>query len=159
MKLFFSPIIIIIVLTFTSCGGQKSSLFEKEGSLVFKKSTYSNWVAGIKGGGAGYSINLVLDNPTKDVTLDTIYFKTYKKSLLENSDGLYSGFIDNGQNKEVLLPVFGGDSEVKKAPKAENTQSRFELTGNEAVISYTENGVTKYYKTTLTLDTSVQLPR
>lgn len=159
MKLVFSPIIIVVVIIFASCGGQKNPLFEKEGALVFKKATYTKWVAGIKGGGAGYTINLVLDQTSNNVKLDSIYFETYKTSLVGNGAGLYSGFIDNGQNKEVIALVYGEAPKVKEAPKTENNQSRFELTANEAVVSYLQNGITKYYKMTLTLDTSAQLPR
>lgn len=158
MKLVISPIIIAIFVL-AGCGGQKSTLFEKEGTLVFQKATYSKWVAGIKGGGAGYTINVVLDPTNKDVQLDSIYFGKYSASLVGNGAGLYSGFIDNGQNKEVLTPIYGRTPEVKETPKKENSQTLFELTGDEAVVSYIQNGTTKYYKMTLTLDSSISLPR
>ena len=158
MKLVISPIIIAIIIL-ASCGGQKKNLLEKEGALVFKKATYSKWVAGIKGGGAGYTINLVLDPTNNDVQLDSIYFQKFSASLVGNGAGLYSGFIDNGQNRDVLVPVYGGTPEVKKTPKEENSQTLFELKGDEAVVSYIQNGTTKYYKMTLTRDTSASLPR
>ncbi|MFT5890079.1 MAG: hypothetical protein ACI9Y7_000167 [Dokdonia sp.] len=158
MKLVISPIIVAILIL-AGCGGQKNSLLEKEGTLVFQKATYSKWVAGIKGGGAGYTINLVLDLTNSEVQLDSLYFEKYSTSLVGNGAGLYSGFIDNGQNRDVLVPVYGGTPEVKETPKKENSQTLFELTGNEAVVSYVQNGMTKYYKMTLTLDTSAPLPR
>ncbi len=158
MKLVISPIIIAIFIL-AGCGGQKNTLFEKEGSLVIQKATYSKWVAGIKGGGAGYTINIQLDPTKNDVQLDSIYFEKYSASLVGNGADLYSGFIDNGQNREVLVPIYGGTPEVKETPKKENSQTLFELTGNEAVVSYVQNGITKYYKMTLTLNTSLSLPR
>jgi hypothetical protein len=158
MKLVISPIIVAIFIL-AGCGGQKNTLFEKEGTLVFQKATYSKWVAGIKGGGAGYTINVVLDPTNKDVQLDSIYFKEYSTSLVGNGAGLYSGFIDNGQNREVLVPIYGGTPQVKETPKKENNQTLFELTGNEAVVSYVQNRTIKYYKMTLTLDSSISLPR
>ncbi len=158
MKLVISPIIIAIFIL-ASCGGQKNTLFDKEGSLVIQKATYSKWVAGIKGGGAGYTINIQLDPTKNDVQLDSIYFEKYSTSLVGNGAGLYSGFIDNGQNREVLLPIYGETPKVKETPKKENSQTLFELTGNEAVVSYVQNGITKYYKMTLTRDTSLSLPR
>lgn len=159
MKLVISPIVMVAIIILASCGGQKNSLFEKQDALTFKKATYAKWVAGVKGGGAGYTINLLLDPTHDSVQLDRIYFEKYSASLVGNGASLYSGYIDNGKNKEVLMPVYGGTSEIKEAPKQENIQTLFELTGNEAVVSYVQDGVTKYYKLTLTLDTSAQLPR
>ena len=159
MKLLISPFVIVTVIILVSCGGQKNSMFEKEDALTFQKATYAKWVAGIKGGGAGYIINLQLDPKNKGVQLDSVYFEKFSTSLVGNGAGLYTGFIDNGQNKEITMPVYGEEPKVKEAPSAKNMQTLFELTGNEAVVSYTEDGIIKYYKLYLTLDTTLELPR
>lgn len=159
MKLLISPFAIVAVIILISCGGQKKPMFEKEGTLTFQKASYSKWVAGVKGGGAGYSVNLQLDSAYKDILLDSIYFETYRTSLLGNGAGLYTAFIDNGQNKEIVIPVYGGAPEVKEIPTPKNTQTLFELTGTEAVVSYAQDGVTKYYKLHLTLDSAAEYPR
>lgn len=158
MKLLISPLTITLIIL-TSCGGQKSSMFEKEGALTFQKATYAKWVAGIKGGGAGYTIRLELDPKNNDVELDSLYFKKYSTSLLGNRNGLYSGYIDNGQNKEIMMPVYGEEPKAKEVPAPKNIQTLFELTGNEAVVSYTQDGITKYYKLNLTLNATLELPR
>ena len=159
MRLVISPFIIIATIIISSCGGHKNASFEKEGTLTFKEATYSKWVAGIKGGGAGYNIKLLLDPVYADIKLDSIYFREFKASLVSNEAGLYNGFIDNGQNREVLTPVYGERPKVTENPSQKNLQTLFELTGDEAVVSYLEKGNTKYYKFTLTLNRSINLPR
>lgn len=159
MKLVISPFIIIATFIMSSCGGHKNASFEKEGVLTFKEATYSKWVAGIKGGGAGYNIKLLLDPIPTDIKLDSIYFKDFSASLVGNGAGIYTSFIDNGQNREMLSPVYEKTSEVTETPSKKNVQTLFELTGDEAVVSFLQNGSAKYYKVTLTPDRSINLPR
>ena len=159
MRLVISPFIIITTIIMSSCGGHKNTAFEKEGTLVFEKATYSKWVAGIKGGGAGYNINLLLDPDYQEIKLDSLYFKEFSTSLIGNGAGLYSGYIDNGQNSEVLTPVYGESPKVTETSSKKNLQTLFELTGDEAVVSYIQDGDIKYYKLTLTRNTSISLPR
>ena len=139
--------------------GKKRISLKRKAPWFLKKLRIQNGWPVLKGGGAGYTINLVLDPTNNDVQLDSIYFQKFSASLVGNGAGLYSGFIDNGQNRDVLVPVYGGTPEVKKTPKEENSQTLFELKGDEAVVSYIQNGTTKYYKMTLTRDTSASLPR
>ncbi|WP_299761899.1 hypothetical protein [uncultured Dokdonia sp.] len=159
MKLVISSFTIIATIIMSSCGGHKNATFEKEGTLSFKEATYSKWVAGIKGGGAGYNIKLLLDPTHADIKLDSIYFKDFSASLISNGDGLYTSFIDNGQNREVLSPIYKRTPEVTEAPSKKNLQTLFELTGDNAVVSYLKNGNTVYYKVTLTPNRSINLPR
>jgi uncharacterized protein YxeA len=159
MKSVISPIIIVTAIILISCGGHKSPQFEKENALVFTKATYAKWVAGVKGGGAGYTINLALD-PASDeaIQLDSLYYKSYMVNLISNGDKIYSGHIDTGENREVNSPFY--DTTPKEKPKQDVvSENVFELTGDEAVVSYTQNGTTKYYKFVLTKDTSVGLPK
>ncbi|WP_299675498.1 hypothetical protein [uncultured Dokdonia sp.] len=158
MKLFIAPFIIITIIV-SSCGGHKNTSFEKQGTLIFKEASYSKWVAGIRGGGAGYNIKLILDPSHNSITLDSIYFKEFSASLISNEAGLYNSYIDNGQNKEVLTPVYGERPKVTETSSQKNLQTLFELTGDEAVVSYTQEGTIKYYKLTLTPNRSINLPR
>jgi len=159
MKLLISHFTLVFVIILMSCGGQKKPMFEKDGTLTFLKATYSKWVAGVKGGGAGYTIHLQLDPKNKEVPLDSLYFEKYSTSLVGNGAGLYSGHIDNGQNREIILPVYGEESKVKEVPSPKNIQTLFDLTGNEAVVSYTQDGIIKYYKLQLSLNTTLEFPR
>jgi len=81
--------------------------------------------------------------------------KEFKTSLVSNEAGLYTSFIDNGKNRETLSPVYNNAPKVTETPSNKNLQTLFELTGDEAVVSYLEKGYTKYYKFTLTLDRSI----
>lgn len=158
MKLVISPIIIVTAIILISCGGHKSPQFEKENALTFTKATYTKWVAGIQGGGAGYSINIIMDSSTpKDLKLDSLYFKTFAVSLISNEDTVYTGHIETGENKEVISPIYGNTQE--KEEEKETPKIPFDISGDEAVIVYSQNGITKYYKTLLTKDTSSKLPR
>ncbi len=160
MKLVVSPMILITAMILISCGGHKTPQFEKENALTFKKATYTNWVAGIQGGGAGYSINIIMDSKTpKDVKLDSLYFKTYAVSLISNEDTVYTGHIDTGENKEVISPIYGNTQEKEQPKKDEASKVPFDISGDEAVIVYSHNGIIKYYKTVLTKGTSGELPR
>jgi hypothetical protein len=158
MKLFIAPFIIITIIV-SSCGGHKNTSFEKQGTLIFKEAIYSKWVAGIRGGGAGYNIKLILDPSHSSIKLDSIYFKEFSASLVSNEAGLYNSYIDNGQNRDVITPVYGETSKVTETPDQKNLQTLFKLTGDEAVVSYMQDGNTKYYKLTLALNRSINLPR
>ncbi|MEP0263424.1 hypothetical protein [Dokdonia sp.] len=159
MKSVISPIIIVTAIILISCGGHKSPQFEKENALVFTKATYAKWVAGVKGGGAGYTINIIMAPSSNEaIQLDSLYYKNYAVDLISNGDKVYSGHIDTGENREVNSPFY--DSAPKEKPKQEIVSKNvFELTGDEAVVSYTQNGITKYYKFLLTKDTSAGLPK
>lgn len=159
MKLVISSIIIVTAIILISCGGHKNPQFEKENALVFTKATYTKWVAGVKGGGAGYTINIIMDPSSNEaIQLDSLYYKNYMIDLISNGDKIYSGHIDTGENREINSPFYGNTQ--KEKPKQDIvTEVPFELTGDEAVVSYTQNGTTKYYKFLLTKDTSVGLPK
>jgi len=161
MKLVIPSIIIVITIILISCGGHKNPQFEKENTLTFTKATYTRWVAGIRGGGAGYSINIIMDPSTnKDLKLDSLYFKTYAVSLISNEDKIYTGHIDTGENRDVISPIYGsGNTQEKQQPNNDTQKNPYKLDGDEAVIVYKENGIIKYYKTLLTKDTSTELPR
>ena len=159
MKLVIPPFIIVFTILLNGCGGSKNTSFEKQNALEFKEATYSKWVAGIRGGGSGYNIKVVLDPSYAHIKLDSIYFKTFSASLIGNKAGLYQCYIDDGNNREVITPVYGETPKVKETPSQKNIQTQFELSGEEAVVSYIEDNTTKYYKFTLTLNTSIELPR
>lgn len=160
MKLVVSPIILITTMILISCGGHKNPQFEKENALKFTKATYTKWVAGIQGGGAGYSINIIMDASTpKDIKLDSLYFKTYAISLISNEDTIYTGHIDTGENKDVISPIYGNTQEKEQPKEDETSKIPFDISGDEAVIVYYQNGITKYYKTLLTKNSSSNLPR
>lgn len=161
MKIVIPSFTILIAFALVSCGGHKEIQLEQENALTFKKATYTKWVAGIQGGGAGYNIYMELDNASNSInTLDSIYFKNYKASLKVDNKGAYLGYIKTNENTDVLSPNSNGSENTKEDIHKELSESLpFKLNGNEAVVVYMENDKKKYYKVNLTKSNTIEKPR
>ena len=136
--------IILFAFSFTQC---KSLQFDKSPPFKIIQASYKNWVGG-QPGVRGVNVFINYTSETK-IEFDSIYFigrvvkieinemkgikylaGRFNTSTVNSRDDL---ILHNNATKEV-----GNDHPENKTP--------FELKENEAVISYKEGAIIKYYK-------------
>ena len=124
--------LLLIVISIFSCKPSKYA-FQKEAPFQLTRAYFNNWTTGIEIGSTGvnmYFANLI---PTKNITIDSVFFRKMKGKL-EEGKGLYKARLtkrltnaeDNALTTNGFFP--------------------FKLGNRECAISCIENGVTKYYK-------------
>jgi hypothetical protein len=149
---------IISVILFLNCANTKQQLYhlEKQSPFKIEKATYHEWVAGVKGGGAGIDISLIIkEYDTTKVVLDSVFFRG-KKAKIADSRGVFVAYfrLNSNLQEELIVPknpqekVLESDKAIKKFPF-------INLTNEEAVVSFVENNKTKYIKIKLTKTPSV----
>ena len=138
----------ILLFSFSNCGSSQTSSYKLTQNPPFSIDDvfYQDWVAGIKEGGSGTNVHIPFKDFTKDVRVDSIYFrnKIEKAKNSPQAKKQYIGYFKKGTNRDIIM-----DSDPKK--EAQNTPPKsfpFELADNEAVVSYVQNGTTNYYKIT-----------
>lgn len=141
---------------FFCCKSTKSDFsIEKKPTPVLTNSYFTNWVSGVKGGGAGYSIFLFFEE-NDSLDFKGVYFKNRYAKIKFQGKNKYQAFIKSNQNREEI-PLDGEEEiEIKQKPTVEKIP--FELSKNEAVISYLEKGKLKFMKIVLTEKENEELP-
>ena len=136
--------IIVLVFSFTQC---KTLQFDEKAPFKITEASYKNWVGGQPG---VHGVNVFINyTSAKTVAFDSIYFQNKGARLeLKETKGSTSivGYFNtsNVKNKFDLILHKDGKKEVgNQAPKV---KIPFVLKDNEAVISYKEKGIVKYYK-------------
>lgn len=112
---------------------QQPAVLEYTPVLQLDQVQFQEWYAGIKVGGTG--INMFFPNikTSGDINLETVYFRNMKGKL-QKRQAMYSAVLKNDSPHYTWQPA--------KKP----ADYPFDLKDNECVISYTENGTTKYLK-------------
>lgn len=137
----------------TSC--ESKLKIENQSVLSFKQSYYHRWTSGIKGGGSGIDIFLVLksgvDLKENDVLVDGVYFQGFYTALKFHAPNKLQGVIITKENLGDSFDTLGGTSKRNESEKKidENIEVPFQLENDEAVISYKEKGIQKFFKITL----------
>lgn len=133
----------VFALSFLNCANQKQTLaqtnpnpnfgLQNEPVFRFDQVQFQEWYAGINVGGTGF--NIFLQNITNDenIILDKVYFRNLTGVLIKGK-GQYSALLKNASTDYTWQ-----DTEKP-------ADYPFDLAFNECVISYKENGQTKYYK-------------
>tara|TARA_B110000091_G_scaffold204672_1_gene239621 strand:- start:489 stop:953 length:465 start_codon:yes stop_codon:yes gene_type:complete len=135
---------LFLSLSLVTC---KSISFDKKPPFKITAASYKNWVGGQPG---VHGINVYINYTSKTaIDFDSIYFrnKTVKLELKkQNEKKRLVGYFNTSTTKSKK------DLQLQKdAPKPHSTINTelkipFVLNENEAVISYTEASITKYYK-------------
>ncbi|WP_282042283.1 hypothetical protein [Winogradskyella flava] len=107
--------------------------FELQTPFTIKPVVFQEWYAGIDVGGTGINVFIPISDVKEDVTFNEIYFRNLKGELI-SENGKYKAVLENPSK----LYTF------KKAEKPADYP--FDLKDNECVLSYTQNGKTKYHK-------------
>ena len=135
--------ILTILLCLSQCGVSK---FDENPSFIVKNATFSTWVGGLPGvRGTKVEISII-DNSS--ILFESLYFQnkiTKVEKVITNSKTM---LIANYNTSKVLndkILDINPKKEIKnQLPKVENFP--FQLKKNEAVLSFIENGKTKFYK-------------
>ncbi|MDG5491142.1 hypothetical protein [Psychroserpens sp. SPM9] len=141
MKLFkkmtFAILFVTVIATTFQCASSKvvATQFEQDTPFNIKPVAFQEWYAGIKIGTTGLNVFLPLTNVDQNVTIDSIYFRNLKGKLQEKGEK-YIATLQNTTKGYTF----------KKSERPADYP--FMLQDYECVISYIENGVTKYYKIT-----------
>lgn len=143
-------------MSLKGCGSAKGAL-ENSDALNFSKTTYTKWVSGIPGGGAGYNFDLTLTRKQEDILLEKIVFKNWIVPL-NSKDGLqYYASINDGTNNNTENTI--DESIVKSSPTIDSSLIPIALQEDEALIFYTQKGKEKYYKLKLEKPSDFNAPR
>ncbi|WP_369048021.1 hypothetical protein [Tenacibaculum sp. UWU-22] len=146
---------IIITISFFEC---KSLLFEKKPPFTINQATYSNYVGGIPGT-SGTWIRLAYQSNQK-IKFDSIYFRDKQTKVelqtIKGTNYVSGHFNTNSFKNNLILHNNGKKEYGNKLPEIKK-KPRFKLAKNEAVISYTENGKTKYIKIKNVQETDTKL--
>lgn len=132
-------VIITAVLTF-QCAGKKYTL-EENASLNPKQAYFLEWYAGIKVGGSGFNIYFPNLNGDKKVAIDSVFFRRMKGKLIEGRSRYTAVLRKNSKHYADISKQYQDGRKLDKA-----AGFPFNLKENECVISYRENGQTKYIK-------------
>jgi hypothetical protein len=152
-----SIFILVFSYLLTNCGGQKLNL-ESQDALTFKKASYDKWIAGIKGGGAGYSILVTLADGQDDIVLEKVFFKKWIVPFVPGDDDTYFANINDGSNNDYG-PGPGGEIFDTKKASEEVENIPIELGEEEAILYYVQNDKEKFYKIKLEKVENYSAPR
>lgn len=138
---------LFIIFTFTSfiqCStGQK---LQEKAPFNTDEVYFQSWVAGVKGGGSGINLFILISYIKTDIVLDSVYFRE-KAVKLEVENNLFVGRFKTkaNQQEDIILSSDPKDEYPNQLSVKENGFP-FKLKENECVVSYIENKSTKYFK-------------
>jgi len=133
---------VLILMTLLSCSSQKKLVAEAPFDLG--GSSVQKWIGGVSGSGTGYTVKIpVTQKKIDNVVMQQLYFRGKLVDLqmqTEDNNTYAIAKFTNGKEKNLdNVPVAGSNTAAKDA-------LGFELNADEAVIVYSENNKTKYYK-------------
>ncbi|QDO93121.1 hypothetical protein FNB79_03725 [Formosa sediminum] len=135
----------LVLCSITNCASQK---LEKKVPVSIKEVYKTHWNSGVKGGGSGVNIFIVLEDQLPDqITLDSLYFNTFQLPLKQDNRNelLFVGRQVNATNKKYIHPT-SSKITVDAVTETITQKTKFELDENECIIQYTESGTVKYFK-------------
>lgn len=138
-RLYKLSLLVLLIVSVLSCSSSKMKL-EKEAPLVLNEVYFQKWTSGIENGGQGINIyfpSLINQNNT---TLDSVFFRKMKGKIRTGKASYFANLRPTQPNDIIMH----GDSKQEYGNTA-NTFP-FNLKDNECVISYIDNGSTKYFK-------------
>lgn len=139
---------LLLSLSFTQCSSAQKSFKISETFEVIKndnpKVYYRHWVAGVRGGGSGTNV-FIHESILEGKAVDSIYFqnKVEKLILPYKTNEFFTANFRRNLN-QLKNPVF--ETDEVKVVGTKNMSFPFELTDNEAVISYFEKDELRYLK-------------
>ena len=129
-----ATILTVIISTTFQCASPKLAIVQQEVSEIELKDLvfFQEWYAGINVGGTGVNLFIPKFNTDRNIVVDSVYFRNMKGKLIDN-DATYSVVLKNDSPNYV--------------PNPSNAQTNpFNLTPDECMIKYNENGQIKYLK-------------
>lgn len=143
----FLPVLILSV-SFLNCAGSQISesdiMFEKSPPFTIEEAYFQKWVSGMKEGGSGIRIHIILESKKPEVEMREVFFQNQIRSLV-NYDNNKNEFIAQFPSKPLRDVIMDIDP-IEEAKNVPFQKFPFELNDNEAVISYLAGEDIKYFK-------------
>ena len=152
-KISYLILLTTILFGFSQCGQSKESILklQKETPFKIKEATYQEWVAGVRGGGSGISVVIIIDEESASkIEFDSLFFRGQKEKLNRSASKLVAHFKTKTNTREDIILHINQQQEHENRPPVVENSVPFELTTKEAVISFKENNEVKYVKILLT---------
>jgi hypothetical protein len=137
----------ILLLSVSNCGSSKNTKsipFENNPPFTVSEIFAQDWVAGIKEGGSGTNVHVTFDNLNENLKIENIYFanKVLLVKQAGNNSNVFVGSHKTASGRDITM-----DSDpVKEAKNTPAPVFPFELGSSEAVIKYSVNGTSKFFK-------------
>lgn len=137
----------ILLLSVSNCGSAKDTKairFESNPPFRISEIFAQDWLAGVKEGGSGTNVHVTFDNLNENCKIENIYFAN-KILIVRQAGNNSKTFL--GSYKTVSGRDFIMDSDpTKEAKNIPRPAFPFELDNNEAVIKYSMDGTSKFFK-------------
>ena len=145
-KIIFFSVITAISLTFCAMKHELQTEFPQEIQSVF----YQKVKKGTESSGINFYIEF--KNPlSANIKLEKIYFHNQESVIKEITKNTFVAHFSQDNTKEDLIMDSNPTKEYgNKAPVIQ--KSKFDLQRNEAVLEYTNDGKTLFYKTSNVLE-------
>lgn len=130
MKPIVSLFSLFVLITIASCSSSKD--VKTPEPVQVSHAYFQDWTTDIKIGSSGTNIFLANLTTKKGVTADNVYFRNLKGKLVKGRSLYYSQLVR-------MLPNSEGN-------KLMTENFPFQLANNQCMVSYTENGETKFIK-------------
>lgn len=153
MKIYSQLLWILFLVFELSCSSAKQEIYQlqKDAPFKIKEATCQEWVAGVRGGGSGISISLLIEDfDTSKIKIDSIYFRNYKAQLSKRGTNYVAHIKTDLNNREDIILHKNAQNEYGNQPPVLESSIPFNLSNKEAVISFTEKKKLKYLKILLT---------
>ena len=132
----YKLITLFLSISMLSCGSTKSDVLKLDEQTQIKEVYSQNWVAGVRGGGAGINVFVNLNTPFEQGTvLEKIQFKKYEANFEKTDELRYVARINTGQNK-----LKGINVEVTDSEDAIPNDSEINLKENQAILFFKKEG-------------------
>lgn len=135
----------LTLMSFSQCSTTQK--LEKKLPMNFGEVYFQTWVAGTREGGAGINLFIPITK-SSNIQLDSVYFRGKRAKLKQGSDELaYVGRFKNRvkHNRDIIMSNEPGAEYGNKVPEVPE-KIPFKLENDECVVSYVEEGKTKYFK-------------
>ncbi|AKA35031.1 hypothetical protein [Flagellimonas lutaonensis] len=150
MKL-ISYMMFALLFSLSGCSSQKKLV--KNPPFEMGDATCQRWVGGRAESGSGLLLNIPVDNAVATNTpLQQAFFRGRVADIkVEEKDGEWmaiANFINQREEKPDMVMHADPKKEVGNRPPKLEEKFPFELGPDECVVSYMEDGKTKYFKIT-----------
>lgn len=134
-KAIYAIVFTCTLSSFYQCASPKvaTTNFEQQPPFTIKPVVFQEWYAGIKVGGTGINVFVPVSNVNEGIVFNEVYFRNLKGKLVK-SGNKYTAVLKNPSRHYTF----------QKPEKPADYP--FDHKDNECVISYVENGQTKYHK-------------
>lgn len=144
-KLIGIGFVTLLSIAFFSCGASKAKA-QSEHPFKVLEATYANWV-GEQPDLDGITVKITTNNPL--IQLDSVYFRNHSvllKREINAENSVFKGSFTVSKKPHDYILHRDSQQEFGNKPPILASKTHFELTENEAVMSYFYRGKINYYK-------------